>query len=393
MSRKPCELGALAHTDLMRTPYRDPALRAAQQAREAQAWKEAMALMPDVDTDHLGSEGLDYLLLRADLLRRRGDVDRSEALYRRAMHAVSLQHDEMAVIWSGLGDIAHLRGDFAAGIRLALAAESVPMTDQQVAFGVYLTSAHILTHLDLDGALERFAWMTSVFPPQRTAAWADFQLQRADALLCAGQLEDATAGMLEAHRLAASVGATVTLADAKRRLPLLRMLLGQVEHALKGMADLQVAAELYRAAGDRGDVYLHTEAGEVQRALGRPTEAQIAFRAGLRGARQLGDANRIAHNCLGLFELSRQAGAPDLDLWQEAYEHYRQLGSDWGVVHACLARALAQPQHRDRWLDRAESMLDHSGQAAFERERALVRRYRQVPLGHLAAEPHLMNWP
>lgn len=368
-------------------------LQAAHRAIEVQSWVEARALLDSVDPAGLGALVEDFDLLRATCLRHQGDLDGAERVYTHLRSRLALTDPRVPDVVLGLAELAHLRGDFPAAARLAQAAWHIPTNDRKLSLRVAVCAVHIDSHLNVDRAAKSFEHLLGHYAPERSTLWANVLFNYADALIVAGDYEHALPRLLEANQLAADTGATITLADSMRRLPLVRILLGQDSHALRGVGDLSLAEQLYEASGDRGGAYLHTEAGEVYRAIGRYREAERHFKKGLWAVTQIDDRNRMAHNHLGLFEVSRTAGAePKWDELEQALGLYRQIGSQWGIVHCGIARALADAKPQ-KILPRVLEQIDASTFSAFARERALVERLQTMRRDQLVSEPHLMNWP
>jgi tetratricopeptide (TPR) repeat protein len=374
-------------------------LSRAQEAVRSQSWTEAWALLEQINPDylsdsrHLGSLREEFELLAATVTRHRGQLDAAERLYESLKARISLADERVADVLLGLAECAHARGDFATASQQIRVAEQVPTRNPVLGLRVQTSAAHIASHVDLDQALRRFEWITEHYEPSKSTAWANLLFWYGDALLVDGQYERSVPMFVQAHGTAIATGATITAADAMRRLPLARILCGQTDFALKGVGDLHQAERLYELAGDRGAAYLHTEAGEVYRAIGQWREADREFTKGLWGARSIPDLNREAHNQLGLFELSRVSGAPKLTLLDEAARSYDRIGSDWGLLHVHLCRAMGDAPNRETHLRAARELIARSRFSQFSREQQMIAWLATASANEIAAEPHLMNYP
>ncbi len=368
----------------------------AQDAVQAQSWREALALLSQAGLGRAGALGDQLLLLAATCRRHMGDVREARLAYQGILAGCSPQDGLLAEALIGLADCDHLDGRAQDALKLARAARAVPAASEgKLALRAGGMEAHILTHVCVEqGAQEFEALIGACGPPEPTSAWAHTLFGHGDALLACGEYGKALPKFIAAHDLAAEAGAAVTTADSLRRLPLVRILHGQQTYALRGLADLSRAKDLYEIAGDRGRHYIHTEAGEVLRALGRFREAEKEFTRGKMASRELDDANRLAHSLLGLHETSRSAGQrPRHSLITQAEELYGRIGSDWGLVHCAIARGLAEPEKPAGAFDEAQALIEASPLSRFPRERELISRLRHASPALVSAEPHLMNYP
>jgi len=374
-------------------------LTRAQNAVRCQSWAEAWVLLEQINPDympdsrHMGALQEEFELLAATVARHRGQVDVSERLYRSLMERITLQDERIADVMLGMAECAHTRTDFDEALRWMRAAQQVPVSSPVLAVRLHTTAAHITSHVNVPKAIELFEWVQANYPAQRDTAWANLLFWHGDALLVDGRYEQSVPLFIQAHKLAVETGATITAADAMRRLPLARILNGQADYALRSMGDLKQAERLYELAGDRGIGYLHTEAGEVYRALGQHREAQSSFKAGLWASRSIQDLNREAHNQIGLFEVSRLTGAPQWDLLDEAARNYDRIDSDWGRLHALICRLLASDNNQEQHLRDAGRLLQQSTFSGFRGERALLSWITKASLEERRAYPHLMNYP
>jgi tetratricopeptide (TPR) repeat protein len=368
-------------------------LERAQAAIEAQSWQEAWSLLQQIDHSLLGSKENELLILAATVLRHRGEVEHSERLYGELKGRMSLKDERLADVVMGLAECAHLRGHFTKAAHLAQAARRVPVTTPRLQLRMAVTEAHIRSHVNVDQAILMFNEILHQYPAEETTLWAHLMFQYADALFVAGDIAASLPRLIEANRLATETGATIAAADSMRRLPLVRVLLGQGDYALRGVNDLSLALNLYEVAGDRGSVYLYTEAGEVHRALGKYREAERSFTRGLWGAREIDDENRMAHNQLGLFEVSRAAGAPKWRTLDEAAEHYLNIGSEWGRIHTLIARALADRKRSNKLIQEAMTLATESTFSKFPRERELLTELGNISPEQIERHPHIMNYP
>lgn len=350
-------------------------------------------MLEQADQYQMGSQNEELGLLAATCLRHQGEVAHAEHIYREIRERLSMSDERLADVMIGLADCAHLRGDFAEAGKLARAASQILVTSTTLALRVRTTGAHIQSHLNVEEAVAAFKAITKDFPAAANTAWANFLFQFADVLLVAGLYPLALAQFLAAHALASETGATITLADSMRRLPLVRILVGHNDYALRGVNDLNLAEQLYEVAGDRGAAYLHTEAGEVYRALGRYREAERSFTRGLWATRQINDVNRIAHNQLGLFEVGRAAGQPRWEALEDALHQYQSIGSDWGIIHTTIAQGLASPTRIREHLQRAGELIEASTFSEFPRERELLARLAGMSDADAMREAHIMNYP
>jgi tetratricopeptide (TPR) repeat protein len=369
-------------------------LEKAQVAIEAQSWQEAWGVLGQIDHAQLGSKETELLLLAATVRRHQGEIRHAEQLYEELRERVSLQEERLADVVMGIAECAHLRGEFEKAGFLAQAARRIPVFDHKLTIRLACSEAHIRSHINIDQSIELFQLLYRHSQEETTTVWANIAFQYADSLFVAGLYQEALPQFLAAHKIATDTGATVTTADSLRRLPLVRMLLGQSDYALRGVGDLSLAKQLYEVAGDRGAVYLHTEEGEVYRGLGRWRESDRAFGQGLWGSRELRDDNRIAHNLLGMFELSRVAG--HTLKWRyldEAEALYLKLNNEWGLVHTSFARLLADRRVRGKLLDETISIINASDFASFTREKKMLESFRSMHHDEIDRYPHLLNYP
>jgi tetratricopeptide (TPR) repeat protein len=370
-----------------------PLLEQAHDAIARQSWREAWAILQRAERMPAGSFAEDFQLMVATCLRHQGHLEQAEEIYRRLRSRLTLQDQRLADAIIGEAECAHVRCDFEAALLLGQAAERVPIPDAGLRLRVGTAVAHLDSHVNIDRAVQRFEYLLAHHELSDDTIAAHVTFTYADALLVAGDYDRATPMFLDAYQRAMRTGATITAADAMRRLPLARILLGQIDYALRGVNDLSLAIELYDVAGDRGSAYVHTEAGEVYRAIGKWREAEQSFRKGLWAAREIDDANRVAHNQLGLFEVSRATGSPDFKLLEEARESYQQIRSEWGFLHCVIAHGLADRERQDQLLAHAEQLIAQSQFSQFPRERELLARLRDAGADQVSREPHLKNYP
>ena len=374
-------------------------LHQAQQAVQAQSWLEAWSILEKINPDyypdsrHLGALREDFELIAATCMRHRGQFEAADKLYTNLQSRLSLRDERLADALLGRAECAHAVGNVPHARMLMKAAERVPMTSTVLALRVFTAGAHIASHVNIDEALDRFEWIDRNFPEREDSSRANFEFWYADALLVAGRFKDCIPRLVSAHRLAVATSATITTADAIRRLPLARVLCGQTDYALRGLGDLNQASQLYKLAGDRGAAYVHTEAGETYRAIGKLREAERAFSHGVWESRNIQDENREAHNQIGLFEVGRMAGNIQLDLLITAEKLYNKYGSDWGLVQVQISRALADLSNQAEHIKVARELISSSRFSRFERELEILSWIETAKSEELATYPHLMNYP
>lgn len=364
-----------------------------------QSWAESWALLEQINPDyhadsrHLGALREDFELLAATVLRHRGQIDAAQKIYEQVLKRLSLQDERLADLLLGLAECEHCRGDFDKALKVMRAAERIPVSSHILAVRVHTAGAHIASHVRLEEALARFAWIRENFTEQEHTAWANLLFWHGDALLVNGSYQESIPVFIAAHQMALKTGATITAADAMRRLPLARILCGQTDYALRGVGDLAQAKQLYELAGDRGVTYLHTEAGEVHRAIGQWREAERSFTQGLWASRSIQDHNRVAHNQMGLFEISRATGTPKMDLLDQAFRSYDLVQSDWGKLHVHISRALADGANRAEHMRNARELIGRTRFSSFTHEQQLLGWMGSASAEQISREPHLMNYP
>lgn len=375
----------------------DSLLDRADAAMARQSWLEAWALLEQVNPDyngssrHLGARRLDFMMLTAGCLRHRGKFEASEKMYRQLIEELSLADSRLAEALMGLGDALHARGKLGEAVQMLRAATKIPDQDPNLILRVATTQAHIYYHLDLKQSLEMFQQATKLETIPVLEAHLDFSY--GEALMLAGRFEEAAVRLYEARGLAEKEGLAVTLADCIGRISLLHAIQRNTSSAMTDLADIVNAMELYKASGDRGEIYLHTEHGEVLRALGRDREAETEFKRGLWASREIGDLNRQGHNLLGLYEISRAIGRPQPELLEQAGLDYSKSDSDWGMIHCAIAAALSAPDNRQEILSQAVELIEKSHLSDFPQERQLLNWIKMATPGELSQEPHLMNYP
>lgn len=366
-----------------------------QAAIKAQSWQEAWGLLEQVNPDyrpdsrHLGTLREDFELLAATCLRHRGQLDQAEQLYRDVLLRLQPGDERVPDVLVGLADCLHAEGEIAQALQLGRAAEKMPMRDKVMAVRVLTLTAHLLSHIDLRAALQRYEWIQDNYAANADSSWANYLFWYGDCLLVDGQYDRAVEILLQAHKAATSTGALVTTADCLRRIPLARALSGQDDFALRGMGDLNQSIQLYELAGDRGSVYVHTEAGEVYRAIGRVREAEKSFSQGLWASRSIKDQLREAHNLMGLFELGRLMGGPQDELLRDADKCYERVGSEWGRLHVLISRALCGQDT----IQQARQLIQDSCLSEFKREQELLGWISATGPEQWREEMHLMNYP
>ena len=370
-----------------------------QTAIAVQSWREAWALLEQANPDyygddrHLGARRHDFLLATATCLRHRGQLEDAERVYLILQHELGLLDQRLADVLIGRGEVAHAAGRHGEALQLLRAASYIPDQDMVLRARTATINAHINSHVNIDLSLTLFEKAEQEFAVLDGTAAANLKFWHGDALLVGSRYQAAMEKLSEAQQLAAASGASVTLADTMRRLALARALLGHQDHALRSLSDLQSAEELYSASGDRGAVYLHTEAGEVHRSMGRWREAETAFSKGLWASRDIGDTNRQAHNQLGLFEIGRQTGRVKDDLLVEADRLYSRDDSDWGRLHVLISRAVNEPKTRGEQITRAMDVINNSSFSSFQQEKQILEWIKQADEDQIANYPHLMNYP
>lgn len=377
----------------------DLLLERADQAMARQSWREAWALLEQISPEyqgsslHLGARRQDFMLLAAHCLRHRGQFKASESLYDELIDELSLSDPRLAEALSGKGETLHAQNRFGDSLQLLRAAVKVPGQDSYTRLRVLVTQAHIYSHVDVQKSIDLFEDIIRQFPRSDDAPGANLRFSYGDALLIAGDFQAAESEILIAREISQETGCAVTLADCMRRLPLLRALRGDTTRTLTDLADMGNASELYRASGDRGEAYLHTERGEVLRSLGRLREAEAEFNRGLWASREIGDRNRQGHNLLGLFETSRASGRPKFEHLDQANLDYEKSRSEWGRLHVLIARAIADRGQRDEILLQARELVEQSESAPFNEEKRLLQWLRSAPEDQVQSLPHLMNYP
>jgi len=320
-----------------------------QTAIAVQSWREAWALLEQANPDyygddrHLGARRHDFLLATATCLRHRGQLEDAERVYLILQHELGLLDQRLADVLIGRGEVAHAAGRHGEALQLLRAASYIP--DQEIVLRARTATinAHINSHVNIDLSLTLFEKAEQEFAVLDGTAAANLKFWHGD--------------------------------------------------ALRSLSDLQSAEELYSASGDRGAVYLHTEAGEVHRSMGRWREAETAFSKGLWASRDIGDTNRQAHNQLGLFEIGRQTGRVKDDLLVEADRLYSRDDSDWGRLHVLISRAVNEPKTRDKQITRAMDVINNSSFSSFQQEKQILEWIKQADEDQIANYPHLMNYP
>jgi tetratricopeptide (TPR) repeat protein len=314
-------------------------------------------------------------------------------MYRMLQREVGLTDPRLADILSGQADVAYASGKYSDALQLLRAAAYIPGQDLVLQARIATLNARIQSRIDITLALRMFQKTHERFPGIDGSVGANLMFWYGDALLAAGDYEQAMDKFIRAYDLAYESEASVTLADSMRRLPLVRALLGHADHSIKAIHDLQSARDLYQASGDRGEMYLHTEAGEVFRSLGKWRESEEAFQRGVWASRDISDRNRQAHNLLGLFQVCRQTGRMKTDLLDQAEEIYQYLMSDWGMVHVQIGRALAEPENKGEYLTQASQIIQSSKFSSFPREREIIGWIAGASDEEIRNYPHLMNYP
>lgn len=369
------------------------------QAMGRQSWREAWVLLEEANPDyssgdrHLGARRQDYIMLAAHCLRHRGQLKKSEELYMILSEEIPLNDPRLSEALMGRADILHMHGKIGEAMQLLRVASFVPdqSPDQQVRLKTL--TAHVLSHTDTQGALDLFAGLIADNQPVSGSVKANLHFWYGDGLLIGGHFKESGEQLTIARELAQQGGYAVTLADSMRRIPLVSALHGKSSETLSDLSDITNAQNLYRAAGDRGEAFLYTESGEVHRWLGKLREAESEFMRGLWASREVKDLNRVGHNQLGLFEVSRQVLRPKPELLDEAEQAYVKAKSDWGRLHVLISRSLIDRQKRLEIIDQANRLIEESSFSDFHIEKALLKWIRSAPEAELEQELHIMNYP
>lgn len=368
-------------------------------AIQMQSWREAWGLLEQANPDyyhddrHLGARRHDFLLSAATCLRHRGQLEDSERVYLMLQKELGLQDPRLADVLIGRAEVAHAAGNHGDALQMLRAAKYIPGQDRILRLRGATINAHVHSHINIQLSLQMFQQALGEFRGLEGTAMANFLFWYGDALLVDGQYAESMQTMEQSFELSTRSGAAVTLADAMRRLPLVRVLSGDVEESLQSLKELQGAEELYHTAGDRGTVYLHTERGEVLRSMSRWRDAENEFNKGLWASRDIGDVNRQAHNKIGLFEVGRQTGRPKSELLDEAWRLYGRCDSDWGRIHVLISRALGDYGGRENHLQEALALIDRSQFSDFKKEQEIIRWMRSSNQAQIEQYPHLMNYP
>jgi tetratricopeptide (TPR) repeat protein len=368
-------------------------------AMSQQSWREAWALLEQANPSyhgsdrHLGARRQDFLMYAAHCMRHKGQFKSAMSAYQELIKELALDDYRIAEALMGKAELLHAQNNFGEALQTLRAANYVPRQPQQLQLRMATTHAHIYSHLEIDKSLKLFEQAQKSWQGKGNMLSANLTFWHADALLIAGLYEQAKPLHQDAKETSQREGCAVTLADAMRRMPLLNALTGDRTGALADLADLANAKELYKASGDRGEIYLHTESGEVHRSLGKLKEAEIEFERGLWAAREIGDANRVGHNQLGLYELSRQAGRAKTELLEEARRSYHKADSQWGLIHCMISEALNDKSARDKLKEQAEDLAQQSSFSSFSKELELMDWICQAPENLIRKQIHLMNYP
>lgn len=383
----------------MQQPSPDHQFDLIQEAIRKQSWQEAWARLeaanPEYYTDdrHLGARRHDFLLAVATCLRHRGQLEEADRMYRIMQREVGLTDPRLADLLAGRADVAYAAGQYPEALGLLRAASYIPGQDLVLQARVATLGCRIQSRIDVALALRMFQQTVERFPGIDGSVGAHLLFWYGDALLVAGDYQQSMDKLVAAYDLAKEAEASVTLADSMRRLPLVRALLGHADHSLKAIHDLQSARDLYQASGDRGEVYLHTEAGEVFRSLGKWRDAEEEFQRGIWSSRDISDPHRQAHNLLGLFHVGRQTARIKMENLEKAARLYSDLLSDWGMLHVQISRALIDPANRSQILQQAAQIAQSSTFSAFQREREIIQWLGGASEEQIQAYPHLMNYP
>lgn len=377
----------------------DLTLKRIDQAMERQSWREAWVLLEEANPDyssgdrHLGARRQDYIMLAAHCLRHRGQLNKSEELYMLLSQEIPLNDPRLTEALMGRADILHMHGELGEAMQLLRAASFVPSQSPDQRVRLQTLTAHVLSHTDTQSAISLFRDLIAKDLPVSDSVKANLHFWYGDALLTGGLFPESQDQLGAARELAQQGGCAVTLADAMRRMPLVSALNGESSETLSQLSDIVNARNLYRTAGDRGEAFLYTESGEVHRWLGKLREAESEFMRGLWASREVKDLNRVGHNQLGMFEVSRQALRPKPDLLDEAEHAYAKAKSDWGRLHVLISRALIDRTNRLEIIDRAKQLIAESEFSEFQAESNLLAWMRSAPETEIEQEPHIMNYP
>ena len=377
----------------------DLILERIDRAMQRQSWREAWVLLEEANPDyqsgdrHLGARRQDFIMFAAHCQRHRGQMPKADELYELLLNELPLNDYRFGEALMGKAELLHAGNQHGEAMQLLRVASCVPNKPEQLEVRLQTIISHVLSHLNIEQSLKSFEQTIKDFPGVKGSVGANLYFFYGDALLVAGRYEESERQLLKARALAEEGGCAVSLADTMRRLPLVRTLSGNRARAMSDAADVANALQLYRTAGDRGEVFLHTEHGEVMRSLGKLREAESEFSRGLWASREINDLNRVGHNQLGLFEVSRQSLRPKPELLDEAEAAYSKARSDWGKLHVLISRALHKPEQRKQYLLQAAELISQSDFSGFEEERKLIAWMRSAPENQLDSELHLMNYP
>jgi tetratricopeptide (TPR) repeat protein len=377
----------------------DQLLERVDHAMSMQSWREAWALLEQINPDyqgndiHLGARRQDFIMRAAHCLRHQGNFGQAEEFYQLLLTELQLNDPRLAEALLGQAEIIHNRDQFAEALQILRSAAYVPGQSQQQKIRVATTTAHVMSHLHIDKSLAAFAATISDIPSESDMLDANLHFWYGDALLVAGQYQQSEQQLQDAKQLALQAGCAVTLADCLRRLALVKALQGDTRSSISDLQDLVQSDNLYKIAGDRGHLYLHLEHGELLRSLGKTREAESEFQRGLWAARSLNDFDQQGHCQLGLFELSRAILRPNQLLLKEAKRHYSKADCDWGELHVMISDALTDRARRAQIVSEALLFAEQSDFSSFEHEIALLKWINSANEEDLGREPHLMNYP
>lgn len=371
----------------------DELLQKAWQAVEKQSWNEAWGFLGQIDNAEIGSKEEELLLCCATTRRQQGHVETAKQLYLQLKNKLTLQDAMLADVIMGLAWCERIQNNPKKAALMAQSARYIFHQSHEDQVRLAASEAYIRSYVNIEQSLELFDFLFQHFPAQTNSLWSGIYFQYATTLFKAGDFNKSLPHMLRALEMSQSTQSLVYFADCLRKLPLLRALLGQKDYALKGIMDLHNAKSLYDLSGDKGYAYLLTEQAEVYRSLGKYREAVKCYDQGAWAAKNLGEKAWLGHNLLGSFELSRVMGITlKWKHLEDALETYESINHQWGILHAMIARFMADSKGRSKLFDTIMNFIETSSYSTFAWEAKTMKSFLEMTPKQIDSYPHIMNF-
>ncbi|RLE82987.1 MAG: hypothetical protein DRJ36_00075 [Thermoprotei archaeon] len=312
----------------------------------------------------------------------KGDVGEAKRLCEKSLELLDFRSVDSVEAYRLLADVYHMMDDYVTAINICRKgveiAERLFKENKTVCAYIKGQLAHILTHVAPLEAEKIFREIVT-YEITDEEVMSNILMSFGDTLVVLERYNEALSTLESALEIAKKADSKRWIVNALRRMADALLATGAVERAEECIKEAEKIFEVFE---ERSLCYLQHTKAEVYKIKGDLDEALKIYEYSLSLSRKISNKNRVAHSLLGLAEVKRLKGVPDLNGYKEAMKIYEEIGSEWGCVHAHIGLALVnlecgKEKECEYHLSEAEKIIRNASSWIFDRERELINSIRR----------------